>query len=80
MKKGLLFIAVISAFSFASCKKDRVCTCTDTNTFPGSTPTTSVTTYTDAKKGSARAACTSYSITQEILGTPYTFTSTCELK
>jgi hypothetical protein len=28
MKKQLLFVAVISALTFASCKKDRTCTCT----------------------------------------------------
>jgi hypothetical protein len=28
MKKVFLFVAVISAFSFASCKKDRTCSCT----------------------------------------------------
>jgi hypothetical protein len=32
MKKVILFAAVVSAFSFASCKKDHTCTCTDTNT------------------------------------------------
>jgi hypothetical protein len=31
MKKIILFAAVISAFSFASCKKDRACTCTGTS-------------------------------------------------
>lgn len=78
MKKGLLFIAVVSAFSFASCKKDRTCTCTLTSDVPGDTPTTSVVTYTDAKKGDARAAC--YSAKQTISGTTYTMTRTCELK
>ncbi|MES2139227.1 MAG: hypothetical protein V4511_05935 [Bacteroidota bacterium] len=80
MKKVLLFVAVVSAFSFASCKKDRTCTCTDTNTIPGSSATTSVKTYTDAKKGDARAACSSYSSTSDFGGTTYVFTTTCELK
>ncbi|MFY9309576.1 MAG: hypothetical protein WAQ28_11065 [Bacteroidia bacterium] len=78
MKKGLLFIAVVSAFSFASCKKDRTCTCTLTSDAPGATPTTTMVTYTDAKKGDARAAC--YSAKQAITGTSYTYTKTCELK
>jgi len=41
MKKLLLIVAVITAFSFVSCKKDRTCTCTYT---PGgsSVSTTSV--------------------------------------
>lgn len=30
MKKLLLFVAVVSAFTFASCKKSRSCTCTGT--------------------------------------------------
>lgn len=76
MKKVVLFVAVISAFSFASCKKDRTCTCVDTSTEPGYVSTTSVKTYTKAKKGDARAACTSYSY----LDGTYTKTTTCELK
>ncbi len=60
MKKVLLFVAVVTAASFASCKKDRVCTCTSTSTFTGGSATsTSVITYTGAKKGDARAACLS---------------------
>lgn len=80
MKKVLLFVAVVAAFSFASCKKDRTCTCTNTSTAPGSTATTSVKTYTDAKKGDARAACSSYSYTSDFGGISYVYTSTCELK
>jgi len=80
MKKVLLFVAVVAAFSFASCKKDRTCTCTDTSTMPGSTPSTRVVTYTDAKKGDARAACLSGSRTYDFGGTSYVYTSTCELK
>jgi hypothetical protein len=71
MKKGLLFVAVISAFSFASCKKDRTCTCV---TDPGGS--TSVVTYTKAKKGDATAAC--LSTTEVNNGT--TITTTCTLK
>ena len=32
MKKLILFTAVVAAVSFASCKKDRTCTCTNSNT------------------------------------------------
>lgn len=78
MKKGLLFIAVLSAFSFASCKKDRTCTCTTTSDFPGSTTSTDIKTFNDAKKADARAACVSSKYT--ISGTTYTVTSNCELK
>ena len=62
MKKVLLFVAVVSAASFASCKKDRVCTCTSTFTPAGggsATTSTQVTTYTKAKKGDARSHCLS---------------------
>ncbi len=73
MKKGLLFVAVISAFSFASCKKDHVCTCISA---PGGT--TSVTTYTASKKGDAQAACLSTSQVDASSNT--TWTNTCTLK
>jgi hypothetical protein len=75
MKKVLLFVAVIAAFSFASCKKDHTCTCTTTSTQPGSTSYTSVKTYTKAKKGDAKKACASY--TQP--NGSYTETTTCSL-
>ena len=39
MKKIFLFAAVLSAFTFASCKKDRTCTCTSTTTSGGSSTT-----------------------------------------
>jgi len=80
MKKVLLFVAVVSAFSFASCKKDRTCTCVTTSTVPGSTASTDIKTYTDAKKGDARAACSSSSSTYDFGGTSYVYTRTCELK
>jgi hypothetical protein len=58
MKKIFLFIAVVSAFSLASCKKDRVCTCTTTYS-DGSIGDPYIVTYTDAKKGEAKKACIS---------------------
>ncbi len=72
MKKVVLFVAVISAFSFASCKKDRVCTCT--GTWPGATA--NVTTYTKSTKAGARANC--LSSTQTNAGV--TYTENCDLK
>ena len=61
MKKVILFIAVISAFSFASCKKDHVCTCTVTGTYNGVAipSSTDITTYTASKKGDAMSHCLS---------------------
>jgi hypothetical protein len=72
MKKSFLLVAIIAA-TFTSCKKDRVCTCTEvtttttTTSIPGTTPTTKTTektnagviTYTKARKGDAKSACMS---------------------
>ena len=68
MKKTVLFIAVISAFSFASCKKDHVCTCI---TAGGSSQ---ITTYPNSSKSAARAHCLSYN--QSYNGGTYTTTCT----
>ncbi len=76
MKKVFLFIAVISAFSFASCKKDHVCTCTVTYTISGfQTTSTDVKTYTASKKQDAMAHCLNSTGTSG----GYTFTETCSL-
>ena len=80
MKKLLLSVAVISAFSFASCKKDHTCTCTTTSTFPGSTTDTDVYTIVDSKKGDAKKMCIDNTRTWSSGGVSYTNTSTCELK
>ncbi|MES2593019.1 MAG: hypothetical protein V4608_14145 [Bacteroidota bacterium] len=75
MKKGILFVAVIAAFSFASCKKDRICSCT--STYNGVAGTTAdVTTYTKSTKGAAKANCLS---STETNGSVTTVT-TCDLK
>jgi hypothetical protein len=67
--KKVIFIAIVAVASLASCKKDRTCTCT-------SGGYSSVTTYTKAKKGDARAACLSYTVTD----VGYSYVVTCELK
>jgi len=51
--KKVIFIAVVAVAFLASCKKDRVCTCT----YSGGG--TSIVTYTESKKADARAACLS---------------------
>lgn len=76
MKKVLLFGAVVAAFTFASCSKDRTCTCTTTSTVPGSTAVTDIFTFTKAKKADARYFCMSETSTTG----GYTVTKTCELK
>lgn len=73
MKKGLLFVAVIAA-SLASCKKDRVCTCT--TTYNGTAGTPDVTTYEKSTKGAARANCLSSTSTNN----GDTYVTTCDLK
>ena len=73
MKKTVLFIAVVAAFSFASCKKDRTCTCTDST----SGATAQVTTYPKSTMAAARANCLSYTHVNPA-GT--TITTTCNLK
>ncbi len=76
MKKVLLFSAVIAAFTFASCAKDRTCTCTTTSTVPGSTATTDITTFTKSHKDDARRNCMGYTATNS----GYTTTKACTLK
>ena len=94
MKKIVLFVAVISAFSFASCKKDHTCTCTSsgvtTSTDPNYVAPTTNYTQTDvvvakaSKKGDAKKACIgSTQSNVQTYGT-YTYTTvttkTCDLK
>ena len=83
MKKVILFVAVISAFSFASCKKDRTCTCTSTTNGVAHT-TPNVTVYTKARKTDARANCLSGTSTDTYNNGNTTVTNTlvwtCELK
>lgn len=76
MKKIILPIAAIALLSFASCKKDHTCTCTNTSTAPGYVTNTDTYTITEARKGDARVNCLS---TSNVSNT-YTYTSTCELK
>ena len=79
MKKVFLFVAVVTAASFASCKKDRVCTCTTTTS--GGTAT-EVTTYHEVKKGDARQMCTGSQTTTTYStgGATVGDDTTCELK
>lgn len=83
MKKVILFAAVISAFSFASCSKDRVCTCQTDQ--PGSKA--QVTTYIKSRKADAREQCMStkqdmvvQSQVPPYTATTVTVTNTCTLK
>jgi hypothetical protein len=75
MKKVFLSLAVISAFSLASCKKDHTCTCINTNS-ANATSSTDITTYPKSSKGAARANC----LTTTEVDNGITYTSTCTLK
>ena len=58
MKKTAFIAIVALACSFASCKKDRTCTCTYSKPWASSSET-QVTTYNNVSKKSALATCTS---------------------
>ena len=49
MKKGLLLVGALVAFTFASCKKDYVCSCTGSFAYKY--------TMTESKKKAAQAVC-----------------------
>ncbi|MGZ3862983.1 MAG: hypothetical protein ACXVPN_05290 [Bacteroidia bacterium] len=78
MKKiSILAIAAI-AISFASCKKDRVCTCTFNDGSPGATTVNYTVTLKKTTKGAAKAACVNMKTTPS--GQPYTEDVTCTVK
>jgi hypothetical protein len=58
MKRITLTFVIAVTFSFVSCKKDRTCTCTYSNT-GSSTTYTEITTYDHATKKSTTATCIS---------------------
>jgi hypothetical protein len=74
MKKVFLFAAVISAFSFASCKKDYTCTCT--TSYAGLTASTSTTIH--DTKSKASSACTAEETSSSVGGV--SATTTCVIK
>jgi hypothetical protein len=85
MKKIILLAAVVATASFASCKKDRTCECTYTNS--GSTTMTSHTSstvLTKVKKSDAKYLCTKdnemTSNTSGSTTTSSTYVSDCKLK
>lgn len=79
MKKLTILAVAALAISFASCKKDRVCTCTYTPT--SGTSSTEVTTYYKAKKHDVRGMCVGSQQVTTYAGTTSTGTkSDCTLK
>lgn len=80
MKKIFLLATVATALSFASCKKDHVCSCTQTSTAPGSTTSTFEVTILDAKKGDVKKRCVKTTNDWTTGGQTYTSTTDCKLK
>lgn len=85
MKKIILLASVITVASFASCKKNRTCECTYTNS--GTTTVTSHTSsevYTKIKKSDAKYLCTKDTETSTYTSGSTTSSSTsvadCKLK
>ncbi len=79
MKKGLMIVGALVAFTFASCKKDFTCSCTDTSTNPSFSYKFMLK---DSKKKAAQAVCEGKGIgsTADENGTDYpASTTTCTL-
>ena len=76
MKKILLSLTVVLAFATASCKKDHVCSCTETSTEPGSTAFTYEETIKEARKSDAKNSCVKKTYTSG----GFTYTQDCKLK
>ena len=75
MKKTTLLTFAFIAITFASCKKDRVCTCTSNQVGA----TAQKVTYLDASKASATANCSSYKYDYTFGSTTETVEVTCAL-
>lgn len=80
MKKIFLSLTVIAAISLTSCKKDIICTCTQTSTAPGQPSTTYDVTVVKAKKGDVKKMCVKTTSDYTSGGTTYTQTNDCKIK
>ena len=80
MKKSLIFLGFVAAFTLTSCKKDRTCECLYTGTQPGSVSTTETYVMSEVSKKSAKVNCVSAKQDYTVAGTTYTDTRTCEIK
>ena len=79
MKKITILAVAALAISFASCKKDRVCTCVTTPT--SGTSSTEVTTMYKVKKHDARQNCVGYQTVTTSGGSTFTGSKVeCTLK
>ncbi len=77
MKKIILVVA-IAGLAMASCKKDRICSCTTTSSFTvgGSYTSTNDVTYNKVTKGTAKSAC----ISRKASDSNSSYSSVCALK
>jgi hypothetical protein len=74
---------ILSAFvvlALASCKKDYVCSCTNSSTAAGSVSTVTEVTYVNTTKSTAKKACIKTTNDYTSFGITYTTTSDCKLK
>jgi hypothetical protein len=79
MKKIIILSVAFIAISLASCShKDRVCSCSQINSAPGSTAKTYTIVYKNSTSKNATAACMSLNVQEN--GNPTTDTRTCTLK
>jgi hypothetical protein len=76
MKKLSILSIAFLALSFASCKKDYTCSCSNTSTVVGSTTTTTEVTFVKARKADAKRAC----VKQTYTDSGNTTTHDCKLK
>ena len=77
MKKIILVVA-IAGLAMASCKKDRICSCTTTSSFKvgGSFISTNDVTYNKVTKETAKSAC----ISKKASDSNGSYSSVCALK
>jgi hypothetical protein len=80
MKKSFILTASVLALALMSCKKDRVCECTDSSNEPGYTSTTNSYTLLEVSKGTAKKACITWEDTYTSGGSTYTNKYECKLK
>ena len=74
---------ILSAFvvlALASCKKDYVCSCTNSSTIVGSTSSVTEETYVKTTKSTAKKACIKTTEDHVLGGLAYTTTSDCKIK
>lgn len=75
-----LILSAFAVLALASCKKDYVCSCTNSSSLAGSVSTTSETTYVKTTKGVAKKSCFKTTQDHNTGGVSYTTTKDCKIK